>query len=63
MTDLLNLYPALANVTLDGTNDFNEVASVIGTRNPKLVWAVVNELRKPKADPKLDQLKALLNLK
>ena len=62
MQELFKLYPSLKSVELDGQTDFNQVAECLGTRNPRLVWDVVNRLSqaKPATDPKLDQLRKLL---
>lgn len=35
-------FPGIKQVKLNGTSDFNTVAGILGTRNPKYVWPAVN---------------------
>lgn len=58
---ILKVYPELTDFSSNGKDDFNTVANVLGTRNPKQVWAVVNALTKsstvaPRAQAKLNKL-------
>ena len=52
-------FPELKNLELDGSNDFNKIAEVIGSRNPNHVWPIRDCLAKGErqaASPKLARL-------
>ena len=59
--EIVKEFPELEGVELNGSSDFNTVAEVIGSRNPKLVWACINALAvKAKPSPKVNRLLAKL---
>ena len=62
--DVKKEFPNVTSIQLDGRSDFDQVAKLISSRNPKIVWAVINCIRaetKPKSSPKVDRLLALLS--
>lgn len=58
-------FPALEGFSPNGSSDFNTVAEVLGSRNPKLVWAVINafakEAKKQGVSPAISRLMAKLD--
>ena len=59
------IFPEMKGFEPDGSTDFNRVAAVIGSRDPKLVWACVNAYSRPcvrAADAaRIGRLKALMS--
>lgn len=59
------IYPEMKGFTPDGVSDFNRVAEIIGSRDPKLVWACVNAYSRPAAragdEARVAKLKALMS--
>ena len=49
--DVIRELPELSDFVPDGTTDFTRIARIIGSRNPKLVWAIINALSKPEQGP------------
>jgi len=60
--EVIKLFPELETVELDGATDFNQVAKIIGSRNPKLIWPIINLLAKEASSEKSDELKKLEKL-
>lgn len=58
--------PELKGFELDGSTDFTRLARVVGTKNPKIIWALINALeKKPEeapAKPGLTRLMAKLGM-
>lgn len=57
---VLSLYPELEGFARDGQTDFNRVAKIIGSKNPKVVWAIINSLDQGPKDDRLAKLEAML---
>ena len=59
------IFPEMKGFEPDGSTDFNRVAAVIGSRDPKLVWACVNAYSRPAARAadaaRVAKLKALMS--
>ena len=58
--DVIAEFKELKDFEPDGSTDFDRVSKIIGSRNPKIVWAVVNALRAEISSPKLSRLMAKL---
>ena len=58
--DVIAEFKELKDFEPDGSTDFDRVSKIIGSRNPKIVWAVVNALRADISSPKLSRLMAKL---
>ena len=58
--DVIAEFQELKGFEPDGSTDFDRVSKIIGSRNPKIVWAVVNALRAETSSPKLSRLTAKL---
>lgn len=58
--ELIKEFPALGKLTLDGTSDFNRVSGIIGSRNPKHVWPIVNILASQPKTQVSDKLARIL---
>jgi hypothetical protein len=58
--DVIAEFNELKDFEPDGSTDFDRVSKIIGSRNPKIVWAVVNALRAETSSPKLSRLMAKL---
>ena len=58
--EVLSIYPELKGFTLDGQSDFNRIAAVIGSKDPNIVWAIVNSLKQKPDDDRLARLKGML---
>ena len=58
--DVIAEFKELKDFEPDGSTDFDRVSKIIGSRNPKLVWAVVNALSAEVSSPKLSRLMAKL---
>lgn len=61
--EVIKELPELKDFELDGSTDFTRIARVVGSRNPKVVWAIINALEKPEeapAKPGLTRLMAKL---
>ena len=58
--DVIAEFPELKGFEPDGSTDFDRVSKIIGSRNPKIVWAVVNALKAEESSPKLSRLMAKL---
>lgn len=60
--DVIAEFKELKGFEPDGSTDFDRVAKVIGSRNPKIVWAVINALTATDYtdSPKLSRLMAKL---
>jgi hypothetical protein len=58
--DVIAEFKELNGFEPDGSTDFDRVSKIIGSRNPKIVWAVVNALRAETSSPKLSRLMAKL---
>ena len=58
--EVVKAYPALKDIVLNDADDFNNIASVIGSRNPNYVWPIRNALARGETtralDPKLTRL-------
>ena len=59
------IYPEMKGFEPDGSTDFNRVSEIIGSRDPKLVWACVNAYSRPAARvadaARVAKLKALMS--
>ena len=59
------IYPEMKEFEPDGSTDFNRVSEIIGSRDPKLVWACVNAYSRPAARAadaaRVAKLKALMS--
>lgn len=59
------IYPEMKGFELDGSTDFNRCAEIIGSRDPKIVWACVNAYSRPAARAadaaRVAKLKALMS--
>lgn len=59
------IYPEMKGFEPDGSTDFARVAEIIGSRDPKLVWACVNAYSRPAARAadvaRIAKLKALMS--
>lgn len=65
LSELVKLYPELSDFTLDGKTDFNKISDIIGSKNPKMIWPVIDTIaagQKPKATAQQTKLAALLGL-
>ena len=58
--DVIAEFKELKDFEPDGSTDFDRVSKIIGSRNPKVVWAVINALRVEAISPKLSRLMAKL---
>ena len=58
--DVIAEFKELKDFEPDGSTDFDRVSKIIGSRNPKIVWAVVNALSAETSSPKLSRLMAKL---
>lgn len=61
--EVLKEFPEFKGFQLDGVSDYNRVSQVIGSRNPKHVWPIINALEdkaKTVVSPKLGRLIAKL---
>ena len=58
--DVIAEFKELKDFESDGSTDFDRVSKIIGSRNPKIVWAVVNALSAETSSPKLSRLMAKL---
>ena len=58
--DVIAEFKELKDFEPDGSTDFDRVSKVIGSRNPKIVWAIVDALRAGASSPKLSRLMAKL---
>lgn len=58
--DVIAEFKELNGFEPDGSTDFDRVSKIIGSRNPKIVWAVVNALSAETSSPKLSRLMAKL---
>lgn len=60
--EVLKEFPEFKGFVFDGLTDYNRVAQVIGSRNPKYVWPIVNALEEKSTEvpPKLGRLIAKL---
>lgn len=58
--DVIAEFKELKDFEPDGSTDFDRVSKIIGSRNPKIVWAVVNALNAETNSPKLSRLMAKL---
>ena len=58
--DVIAEFPELKGFEQDGSTDFDRVSKIIGSRNPKIVWAVVNAFRAEASSPALSRLMAKL---
>ena len=58
--DVIAEFNELKGFEPDGSTDFDRVSKIIGSRNPKIVWAVVNALRAETISPELSRLMAKL---
>lgn len=58
--DVIAEFKELKDFEPDGSTDFDRVSKIIGSRNPKIVWAVVNALKAEASSPKLSRLMAKL---
>ena len=58
--DVIAEFKELKDFEPDGSTDFDRVSKIIGSRNPKIVWAVVYALRAETSSPKLSRLMAKL---
>lgn len=58
--DVIAEFSELKGFEPDGSTDFDRVSKIIGSRNPKIVWAVVNALKAETISPKLSRLMAKL---
>jgi len=57
--EVVEAFPKLKDITLNGADDFNNIAAVLGSRNPNYVWPVRNALVagvKQAPNPKLARL-------
>jgi hypothetical protein len=54
--------PELKDFALDGQTDFTRISRVVGSKNPKLVWGIINALEggPVKANPAVSRLMGLL---
>ena len=56
-------FPELKGFKPNGKDDFDTVATIVGSRNPKLVWAIVNAFKKEEkkeTSPAIQRLLAML---
>ena len=58
--DVVAEFEELKGFEPDGSTDFARVAKIIGSRNPKIVWAVINALKAEESSPKINRLMAKL---
>ena len=58
--DVIAEFSELKDFEPDGSTDFARVAKIIGTRNPKVVWAVIDALKVEASSPQLSRLMAKL---
>lgn len=58
--DVIAEFKELKDFEPDGSTDFDRVSKIIGSRNPKIVWAVINALKTETSSPKLSRLMAKL---
>lgn len=58
--DVIAEFRELKDFEPDGSTDFDRVSKIIGSRNPKIVWAIVNAFRAETSSPKLSRLMAKL---
>ena len=58
--DVIAEFKELKDFEPDGSTDFDRVSKIIGSRNPKIVWAVINALSAETSSPKLSRLMAKL---
>ena len=58
--DVIAEFKELKGFEPDGSTDFDRVAKVIGSRNPKIVWAIINALKAEASSPQLSRLMAKL---
>lgn len=60
--EVIKELPELKDFELDGSTDFKRIKNVIGSNNPRIVWAIINALSKPEvqAKPGLTRLMAKL---
>ena len=58
--DVVAEFKELKDFEPDGSTDFDRVSKVIGSRNPKIVWAIINALSAETSSPKLSRLMAKL---
>ena len=60
--DVIAEFKELKDFEADGSTDFERISKVIGSRNPKIVWAIVNALKTEatQVSPKLSRLMAKL---
>ena len=58
--DVVAEFKELESFEPDGSTDFEKISKIIGSRNPKIVWAVVNALKAEASSPKLSRLMAKL---
>jgi len=65
VTQIEKIYPEMRGFEPDGSTDFSRVAEIIGTRDPKVVWACVNAYSRPAAraedTARIAKLKALMS--
>ena len=58
--DVIAEFKELKDFEPDGSTDFDRVSKIIGSRNPKIVWTMVNALSAETSSPKLSRLMAKL---
>ena len=58
--DVIAEFKELKDFEPDGSTDFDRVSKVIGSRNPKIVWSIINALSAETSSPKLSRLMAKL---
>lgn len=60
VAQIIEAIPELADFKPDGKTDFDIVESIIGTRNPKDIWPIIDAFKKAKpTHAGLAKLKAL----